>query len=82
MSKGRFRSHSNTKGKSLGVSYRLDLVVNDLVVVEIKAVDRLIAIHEAQLLTYLRLTDKRLGLLMNFHVNAMRDGVKRIVNNL
>jgi len=56
--------------------------VERLVIVEVKAVERLAAIHEVQLLTYLRFANKRLGLLLNFHATAMRTGVKRIVNNL
>jgi len=54
-------------------------VVADRVIVELKAVDRILPIHGAQLLTYLRLTGLRIGLLMNFHVLQLRDGVKRLV---
>jgi len=64
----------------LDCGYRLDLVVEDAVVVEIKAVEHLAPIHEAQLLSYLRLADKRIGLLINFHVKILKDGVRRIVN--
>jgi GxxExxY protein len=64
----------------LDCGYRLDLVVKDSVVVEIKAIDQLAPIHDAQLLSYLRLSDKRVGLLMNFHVRVLKDGIKRIVN--
>ena len=66
----------------LDCGYRLDLVVNDSVIVELKAVQSLEPIHEAQLLSYLKLADMRLGLLINFHVRRLRDGVRRIVNNL
>ncbi len=66
----------------IDVGFRLDLFVAELVIVEIKAVERIIPIHEAQLLTYLKLADKRVGLLLNFHVLHMRDGIKRMVNNL
>jgi len=56
--------------------------VEDLVVVEVKAVEKLAPIHDAQLLSYLRLTNKRLGLLINFHVTRLKDGFRRIVNGL
>jgi GxxExxY protein len=70
------------KSLTLQQSYRLDLLVDDCLIVEVKAVDRLVPIHEAQLLTYLRLMDKRLGLLMNFNVDVMRKGIKRLANEL
>ncbi len=60
--------------------YRLDLLVEDQVIVEIKAVERIAPIHESQLLSYLRLTNLRVGLLINFHVRSLRDGVRRLVN--
>ena len=66
----------------LDVGYRLDLLVNDLVVVEVKSVAKLHEIHEAQLLSYLRLSEKTLGLLINFNTVHLRDGIKRMVNNL
>lgn len=59
---------------------RIDLLVENLVVVELKAVEKILPIHHAQLLTYLRLSDKRVGLLINFNVRYVMDGVKRIVN--
>lgn len=59
----------------------MDLVVENSVVVEIKAVERIIPVHEAQLLSYLKLADKRVGLLINFHVPVLKNGLKRIVNN-
>jgi GxxExxY protein len=62
--------------------YRLDILVADLVVLEIKAVDTLLPIHEAQLLTYLKLGDWKAGLLMNFNVRVLRNGIRRRVNNL
>ncbi|MFZ0292662.1 MAG: GxxExxY protein [Candidatus Sulfotelmatobacter sp.] len=65
----------------LDCGYRLDLVVEDSVVVEIKAVDQLAPIHVAQLLSYLRLSNKRVGLLVNFHVRVLKNGLKRIVND-
>jgi GxxExxY protein len=70
------------KGVELGEAYRLDLVVEERVIVEIKAVESLAPIHAVQLLTYLRFADKRLGLLLNFHSAAMRDGIRRVVNRL
>lgn len=62
--------------------YRLDMLVNDGVIVEIKTVERLLPVHQAQLLSYLKLLDKRLGLLINFKVPQVMQGVKRIVNDL
>lgn len=61
---------------------RLDLVVNGCVIVELKTVEALLPIHTAQLLSYLRLSDKRLGLLLNFKVVHLREGIKRVVNGL
>jgi len=58
---------------------RLDLVVNDVIVVELKAVETLLPIHEAQLLSYLKTTTIRVGLLMNFNVKLLKDGMRRIV---
>lgn len=66
----------------LEAAYRMDLLVEDSVVVEVKTVTRLLPVHEAQLLTYLRLSGYRLGLLLNFYVPRMRNGIKRIVHNL
>jgi GxxExxY protein len=63
----------------LDPGYRLDLVVNSEVVIEIKAVDALTRLHEAQVLTYLRLSDYHIGLLMNFNVELFKDGLKRLV---
>jgi GxxExxY protein len=70
------------RGVCVDVAYRIDLIVEDLVVIEIKAVERLAPIHEAQLLSYLKLSGKRLGLLINFHVLRLKDGYKRIANGL
>lgn len=66
----------------LDVGYRLDILVSEEVIVEIKAIEKLLPIHEAQLLTYLRLTGRQAGLLINFNVPVLRDGIKRVVNNL
>jgi GxxExxY protein len=67
---------------NIGVGFRADLIVEDKVLIEIKAVEQLAPVHKKQLLTYLRLTDKRLGLLLNFDVVLMKDGITRIVNGL
>jgi GxxExxY protein len=68
------------KQVKLDCGYRLDMVVEGEIIVEIKAIEKLLAIHDAQLLSYLRLTKKRVGLLMNFHVPVLKNGLKRIVN--
>ena len=70
------------KGASLGDGFRIDMLINDQLIVEIKAVDRIQPIHEAQLLTYLRLTSKQLGLLINFNERILKSGVKRVANGL
>jgi GxxExxY protein len=62
--------------------YRLDLLVDDKVIVEVKSIDEVLPIHKKQLLTYLRLQDKRLGLLINFNEDLIRNGITRIVNGL
>ena len=67
------------KGVRLDANLRLDLTVEDCVLVELKSVERLLPIFEAQLLTYLKLTGKRLGLLINFNVPLIKEGIKRIV---
>jgi GxxExxY protein len=60
----------------------MDLLVMDRVVVELKVVERFLPVHEAQLLSYLKLSDRRLGMLINFHVPVIRNGIKRVVNGL
>ncbi len=67
-------------GLLLEEAYRLDLIVEDLVIVEIKAVEKIHPVHEAQLLSYLKLSDKRIGLLINFNVPLLKEGIKRIAN--
>ena len=69
------------KGVHLDCGYRLDFVVANLVVVELKAVDEIHPIHEAQLLTYLRLSERRLGLIINFNEPLLKDGIRRLVLN-
>ena len=68
------------KGITLPSCYRIDLIVEELIVVEVKAIERLLTVHEAQLLTYLRLVNSPAGLLMNFNVAKLTDGVKRLIN--
>ena|ERR1051326_3017965 len=68
------------KNLKLDCSYRLDLLVEGAVIVEIKAVDQLLPIHSAQLLTYLKATRKRIGLLINFNVPMLKHGLKRLAN--
>jgi GxxExxY protein len=68
------------KNRTLRGTYRLDLLVEDAVVVELKAVETVLPVHCAQVLSYLRLTGKPGGLLMNFHVSQMIKGIRRIVN--
>jgi GxxExxY protein len=67
------------KGQRVDLDYRLDLVVDSLVVVELKAVEQVLPVHEAQLLTYLKLTGIHLGLIINFHVPVLHQGVTRRV---
>ena len=71
--------HENVR---MGVGFRADLVVENKVLVEIKSVEAIAPVHKKQLLTYLRLTDKRLGLLINFNVELIKNGISRIVNRL
>ncbi len=67
------------KGAKLNTGCRIDIVVGNVVIVEVKAVERVLEVHEAQLLTYLRLTGKRVGLLINFNVPVLKDGIVRRV---
>lgn len=67
------------KEVQLDIGYRLDLVVEDELIVELKTVEKLLPIHEAQLLTYLKLSGMKTGLLLNFHSAVLRDGMKRMV---
>ena len=70
------------RGVRLDCGYRIDLLVQGQVVVEVKAVDRLQPIHEAQILSYLKLSGCKVGLLINFNVKLLREGVRRLVNEL
>jgi len=64
------------------VGFRADLIIKDKVIVELKSVENVVPVHKKQLLTYLRLADKRLGLLINFGAELIRDGISRVVNGL
>ena len=70
------------KGLKLDCGYRLDVVVENLVILELKSCEKIEPIHKAQLLTYLKLTGLNLGLLLNFNVTVMRKGIVRVVNKL
>ena len=70
------------KNMKFEAGFKLDLLVNDKVIIELKSVSKLLPVHYAQTLTYLRLSDKKLGLLINFNVKFLKNGVHRIVNNL
>ena len=72
----------NYKGVNIGDGLRLDLLVDDKLIVELKSVEELKPVHHKQLLTYLKLMDKRLGLLINFNVTDIMLGINRVVNNL
>jgi len=68
-------------GQQIDAGYRIDMLVEGCVIIENKAVDQMLPIHQAQLLTYLKLRDCRLGFLLNWNVRLMKDGIKRMVNN-
>jgi GxxExxY protein len=68
------------EGEKLDLGYRIDLLVENMVIVEVKCVEILHPVHEAQLLSYLRLSKKNVGLLINFHVAHLKDGIKRMVD--
>lgn len=82
-----FKVHSevnieiNYKGVNVGSDLRLDIIVNDTIIVELKSVENILPVHKKQLLTYLRLTNLQVGLLINFNTNLLKDGITRIVNN-
>ena len=67
-------------GEQIDLGYRIDLIVNDVVIVEIKCVEAVNPVHQAQLLSYMRLSGRQVGLLINFHVTHLRDGIKRMVD--
>ena len=68
------------RGRRLDCGYRIDLLVEDALIVEVKAIERLEKVHSAQLRSHLRFSERKLGLLINFNVKSLRDGLKRIVN--
>ena len=69
------------KGMRLDCAYQMDVVVENLIILELKSVEKLLPIHDAQLLTYLKLSGISLGLLLNFNVTTMKEGIRRIVNH-
>jgi GxxExxY protein len=69
-------------GKEIDAAYRLDMLIEDVIIIENKAVDHVLPVHMAQLITYLRLTNLRLGFLINWNVKLIKDGLKRVANNL
>ncbi|HEX3972551.1 MAG TPA: GxxExxY protein, partial [Stellaceae bacterium] len=69
------------KSVRLDCAYRLDLKVENRLIIEVKSVERLMPIHDAQLITYLRLTDLPVGLLLNFNTNVLKNGIRRLVNS-
>ena len=69
-------------GVNIDAGYRIDCLVEDLVIVELKAVEKMVPLYEAQLLTYLKLSKKALGLLINFNVVHLKDGIKRMANGM
>ncbi len=69
-------------GLKIDAGYRIDLMLDNCVIVELKAVEKILPIHEAQILSYLKLSNKKLGLLINFNVVHLKDGIKRVANGL
>lgn len=70
----------NYKGEKLDADYRIDILIEDEIIIELKSVEQMNPVYEAQLLTYLKLADKKLGLLINFNVPRLIDGFKRMLN--
>ena len=69
------------KGEEIGKDYRIDILVENKIIIEIKAVDVILPVHEAQIISYLKLAEKRLGFLINFNTPLLKQGFKRFVNN-
>jgi GxxExxY protein len=69
------------RGRKLDKTFKIDLLIEDLVVLELKTVESLLPVHEAQLVSYLKLSNKKLGLLVNFNSHLLKDGIRRKVNN-
>lgn len=70
------------EGVKLDLGFRVDLIVEELVIIELKAIEKVLPVHKKQLMTYLKLTGLKLGLLVNFNVNLIKDGIERVVNGL
>ena len=70
------------RGVSIDAGYRIDMIVDECIIIEHKTVERILPIHEAQLLTYLKMKNCKLGFILNWNVPRMKDGIKRMVNNL
>jgi len=70
------------QGQTLDIGFRLDLLVENRIIIEIKSVEALLPVHHKQLLTYLKLTNHKLGLLINFNTDNLKHNIKRMVNNL
>jgi len=70
------------KGELLSKDFKIDILVDDAVIIEVKAIEAILPVHEAQILSYLKLADKRLGLLINFNVPTLTKGFRRFVNKL
>jgi GxxExxY protein len=68
------------RGRRVDCGYRIDMLVEDALIVEVKAIEQLARVHGAQLRSHLKLSDKKFGLLINFNVHRLRDGIKRVVN--
>ncbi len=68
------------KGEKLNKEFIIDMLVNELVILEFKSVETLLPVHESQLVTYLKLADKKIGLLINFNVTLLKDGIRRKIN--
>ncbi len=69
------------KGKELNKNFRIDVLVENEIIIELKTVDQILPVHEAQIISYLKLADKKLGFLINFNVSLLKNGFKRFVNN-
>jgi GxxExxY protein len=78
-SEGRSNCPWSTRGVKLDCHFFMDIVVTDQLVLELKTVEKIMPIHQAQLLTYMKLSAKRLGLLLNFNVSLLKDGIKRLI---
>lgn len=71
----------NYKGVDLDCGYRIDILVEDKILLELKSVEKIIPVHTAQIISYLKLSNKKLGFLVNFNVSLLKEGIKRFANN-